>query len=79
MGFGLTKPDGAFYVFPSIENFGMKSLEFATKLLEQEQVAVVPGDAFSQRGEGYVRISYAYSMELLKEGLDRIERFVGSL
>lgn len=79
MGFGLTKPDGAFYVFPSIQRFGMNSLEFATKLLEQEQVAVVPGDAFSHLGEGYVRISYAYSMELLTEGLDRIERFVGSL
>lgn len=76
MGFDVVKPDGAFYVFPSIRNFNLNSFEFAAKLLEEQRVAVVPGDAFSPLGEGFVRISYAYSMEVLREGLDRIERFV---
>lgn len=79
MGFEAEKPDGAFYVFPSIGNFHMTSLEFATRLLESERVAVVPGDAFSEYGEGYLRISYAYSMEVLQEALDRMERFVKTL
>lgn len=76
MGFAVEKPDGAFYVFPSIRNFQMTSLQFATQLLETERVAVVPGDSFSEYGEGYVRISYAYAMDVLQEALDRIERFV---
>ncbi|GAX90859.1 aminotransferase A [Effusibacillus lacus] len=79
MGVEVVKPDGAFYVFPSIRNFGLKSFDFAAKLLEEQRVAVVPGDAFSPLGEGYIRISYAYSMEVLKEGLDRMERFVAGL
>ncbi|TDT61070.1 aminotransferase A [Fonticella tunisiensis] len=76
MGFEVERPEGAFYIFPSIQKFGMKSLDFALNLLEKCGVAVVPGDAFSEYGEGYVRISYAYSMEVLKEALDRIEGFV---
>ncbi|WP_018133011.1 aminotransferase A [Effusibacillus pohliae] len=79
MGFDVVKPDGAFYVFPSIKAFHMKSFDFAAKLLEEQRVAVVPGEAFSPLGEGYIRISYAYSMDVLREGLDRIEQFVRSL
>ncbi|WP_284638773.1 aminotransferase A [Paenibacillus silviterrae] len=76
MGFELTKPEGAFYLFPSIERFGIPSMEFATRLLEEHRVAVVPGDAFSVYGEGYIRISYAYAMDVLERGLDRLEAFV---
>jgi aminotransferase len=79
LGFEIIKPEGAFYLFPSIKKFNLSSFEFATKLLEKERVAVVPGDAFSQYGEGYIRISYAYSMETLECALDRLERFVRSL
>ena len=75
---GLTcfNPEGAFYVFPSIKKFGMTSDEFALKLLEEEKVAVVPGTAFGDCGEGYLRISYAYSLNDLKRALERMERFV---
>lgn len=76
MGLKVEKPNGAFYVFPSIKDFGMKSFDFATKLLEEENVAIVPGDAFSSYGDGYIRISYAYSHEILEEGLNRLERFL---
>lgn len=76
MGFELTKPEGAFYLFPSIKRFGIPSMEFATRLLEEHRVAVVPGDAFSVYGEGYIRISYAYAMDVLERGLDRLEAFV---
>lgn len=79
MGFDVVKPDGAFYIFPSIQRFNMISLEFATSLLEKERIAVVPGDAFSEYGEGYIRISYACSMETLEEALNRIQRFVSSI
>ena len=79
IGFDVVKPEGAFYVFPSIRKFGMTSIDFTMRLLERERVAVVPGDAFTPYGEGHVRISYAYSMERLKLALDRIERFVRSL
>jgi aminotransferase len=79
MGFDIVKPTGAFYLFPSIEKFGMSSSEFAVKLLEEARVAVVPGDAFSSLGEGYVRISYAYSMDTLEEALNRVEKFLFSL
>jgi aminotransferase len=70
------EPFGAFYVFPSIKRLGMTSDEFATKLLQEEKVAVVPGTAFGDCGEGFLRISYAYSIENLKIALERIERFV---
>jgi aminotransferase len=79
MGLPAVKPDGAFYLFPSIKKFNMPSFDFAVSLLEKEKVAVVPGDAFSVQGEGYIRISYAYSMEILEEGLDRLESFITSL
>ncbi|MCX7884775.1 MAG: aminotransferase A [Caloramator sp.] len=78
MGFDVNKPDGAFYIFPSIKKFNIKSFDFAIKLLESKRVAVVPGDAFSSYGEGYIRISYAYSMDTLKEALDRIEDFINT-
>lgn len=76
MGLEVFEPFGAFYVFPSIKQFGMTSDEFAEKLLEEEKVAVVPGTAFGICGEGFLRISYAYSVEDLKKALKRIERFV---
>ena len=76
IGFEVFEPFGAFYVFPSIQKFGMSSDEFATRLLEEEKVAVVPGTAFGACGEGFLRISYAYSIDNLKLALERIERFV---
>ena len=72
------KPEGAFYAFPSIEKSGLSSLEFASRLLKQEKVAVVPGTAFGRSGEGYVRISYATGFDKLKEAMGRIERFLSS-
>ncbi len=79
MGMECFEPYGAFYVFPSVKNFGMSSEEFATKLLEEEKVAIVPGTAFGNCGEGFMRISYAYSIQDLKKALDRIESFVSRL
>ena len=79
MGLPCFEPYGAFYVFPCIKEFGMTSEEFATRLLEEEKVAVVPGTAFGDCGEGYLRISYAYSIENLKIAIDRLERFVTRL
>jgi len=76
MGVDCFEPFGAFYVFPSIKKFGMSSDEFATKLLMEEKVAVVPGTAFGECGEGFLRISYAYSIDNLKIALERIQRFV---
>lgn len=73
------EPFGAFYVFPSIKRFGMTSEEFASKLLEEEKVAVVPGTAFGDCGEGFLRISYAYSLEDLKEALGRLGNFIKKL
>lgn len=79
MGLTCFEPEGAFYVFPSIKRFGIRSEEFATRLLMEEKVAVVPGTAFGDSGEGYLRISYAYSINQLKEALSRIENFVKRL
>ena len=79
MGLKCFEPYGAFYVFPSIKEFGMTSDEFATKLLESKKVAVVPGTAFGASGEGFVRISYAYSLEQLKMALDRMQEFITDL
>ncbi|MDD6207475.1 MAG: aminotransferase class I/II-fold pyridoxal phosphate-dependent enzyme [Clostridiales bacterium] len=76
MGLTCFEPFGAFYVFPSIRSTGMTSDEFANKLLEEEKVAVVPGTAFGECGEGFLRVSYAYSIEDLKIALERIKRFV---
>ncbi len=79
MGMECFEPYGAFYMFPCIREFGMTSEEFAERLLESEKVAVVPGTAFGACGEGFVRISYASSLENLKEALERIEHFIGKL
>lgn len=76
MGLGVEKPTGAFYLFPSIQSFGQSSFDFALDLVDKAGVAVVPGSAFSSYGEGYVRLSYAYSFETLKEGLDRMEQYI---
>ena len=73
------EPKGAFYIFPNISQFGMTSEEFATELLKKEKVAVVPGSAFGKCGEGFLRISYAYSMEELKEAFGRLENFINYL
>ena len=79
MGLECFEPYGAFYVFPSIKEFGMTSDEFATRLLQEEKVAVVPGTAFGDCGEGYLRISYAYSLENLKLALGRLSHFIRRL
>lgn len=79
MGLECFEPYGAFYVFPSIKEFGMTSDEFATRLLQEEKVAVVPGTAFGDCGEGYLRISYAYSLENLKLALGRLSNFIRRL
>lgn len=76
MGLSCFEPKGAFYVFPRISDLGMTSEEFCTKLLMEERVAVVPGTAFGESGEGFVRCSYAYSLQSLQEALRRIGRFV---
>ena len=76
MGLKCFEPFGAFYIFPSIKQFNMTSDEFATALLKEQKVAVVPGTAFGDSGEGFVRISYAYSLKRLKEALARIEAFL---
>ncbi len=79
MGLQCFEPFGAFYVFPSIKKFGLSSDEFATRLLMEEKVAIVPGTAFGACGEGFLRISYAYSLEDLKRALERLERFIKKL
>jgi aminotransferase len=79
MGLSCFEPFGAFYVFPSIQQFGMTSEEFATRLLQSKKVAVVPGTAFGDCGEGFLRISYAYSLDNLKEALDRLGVFLDEL
>ena len=79
MGLDCFEPYGAFYVFPCIKEFGMTSEEFAMRFLEEEKVAVVPGNAFGESGEGFLRISYAYSLENLKVAMDRFKRFVERL
>ena len=79
MGLPCFEPEGAFYVFPCIREFGMTSDEFATNLLKEEKVAIVPGTAFGNCGEGYLRISYAYSIESLKKALKRLENYVRRL
>lgn len=79
MGLSCFEPFGAFYVFPCIREFGMTSEEFATELLNAQKLAVVPGTAFGSCGEGFIRISYAYSLKNLKLAMDRMEAFVGEL
>lgn len=79
MGLKCFEPNGAFYAFPNIKRFGMTSEEFANRFLREEKVAVVPGTAFGACGEGFLRVSYAYSLKSLKEALGRMERFVKRL
>ena len=79
MGLQCFEPYGAFYVFPCIRQFGMTSDEFATRLLREEKLAVVPGTAFGDCGEGYIRISYAYSLEDLKKAMERLRRFIADI
>ena len=79
MGLECFEPNGAFYAFPNIKRFGMTSEEFANRFLREEKVAVVPGTAFGACGEGFLRVSYAYSLKSLKEALGRMERFVKRL
>ena len=79
MGLSCFEPKGAFYVFPSIQSTGLSSDEFCERLLYAKRVAVVPGTAFGDSGEGFVRISYAYSVSHLKQALDRIESFLQQL
>lgn len=76
MGLDCFEPLGAFYMFPSIQKFGMSSEEFCEKFLEQEHVAVIPGTAFGDSGEGFLRISYAYSLEHLRNAVQRMKRFI---
>ena len=78
LGLPCFEPRGAFYIFPYIGKYGMSSEEFATDLLEKEHVVVVPGTAFGESGEGFVRISYAYSLDALKEAIKRIEKYLSS-
>ena len=79
MGLPCFTPKGAFYVFPDIRKFGMTSEEFSLKLLKEKRVVVVPGSAFGESGEGFIRISYAYSIEDLKKALARVEEFIQTL
>jgi aminotransferase len=76
IGLETFMPDGAFYCFPNVKKLGFTSEEFAMKLLEESKVAVVPGDVFGKGGEGYIRCCYATSLELLKQALERIEKFI---
>ncbi|MCL6593916.1 MAG: aminotransferase class I/II-fold pyridoxal phosphate-dependent enzyme, partial [Alicyclobacillus sp.] len=79
MGCEVVPPEGTFYVFPSIRRWGMNAMEFATRLLQEEHVAVLPGSAFSRFGEGFLRLSLAVPDDLLEEALARMERFVRRL
>ena len=79
MGIDCHCPGGAFYVFPDIRRFGLSSKDFALGLLEAEQVAVVPGDAFGESGEGFLRCCYATGMDDLKAAMDAMERYIGTL
>lgn len=78
-GLSCTPPNGAFYAFVNIKETGMTSVEFCEKLLEKEGVVTAPGSAFGEQGEGYVRLSYATSMEQINRGMDRIQRFMESI
>ena len=79
LGIPCFEPFGAFYIFPNISQFGLSSEEFATRLIREHKVAVVPGSAFGQSGEGFVRVSYAYSIDELKQAFERIELFINEL
>lgn len=77
LGFELdAQPEGAFYIFPSIRKFTDNDFEFCVQLLEEAHLAIVPGSSFTDYGKGHVRISYAYDLEVLKEGMRRLEHFI---
>lgn len=76
MGLSVVEPEGAFYVYPSIKETGLSSMEFCSRLLQEQKVAVIPGNAFGSCGEGYIRCSYAYSQEMIAQCLERIAEFV---
>ena len=79
IGLSCFEPEGAFYVYPNISGFGMTSNEFCERLLREEKVAIVPGTAFGDCGEGFVRVSYCYSVDHLKEALKRTAEFIKEL
>ncbi len=79
IGISVFEPEGAFYVFPNVGKFGLSSEEFCTRLLKEENVAIVPGTAFGDSGEGFARISYAYSVDHIKTALEKMEKFVAKL
>ena len=79
LGLSCFDPRGAFYAFPSVKSTGFTSDEFAERLLKEEKVAVVPGTAFGEQGEGYLRCCYATSLPQIEEALERIKRFLGRL
>ena len=79
MGFDCFEPEGAFYIFPNVSMFARDGEDFVERLLDQEHVAVIPGNAFGAGGEGFARISYAYSIKHITQALERIEAFVKSL
>lgn len=79
IGFDCFKPEGAFYIFPSVKSTGLRSGEFCERLLLSQHVAVVPGDAFGESGDGFIRVSYSYSVAHIKEALERIRQFVKEL
>ena len=79
MGIDTFEPEGAFYIFPCVKKFGLSSEEFCQRLLQEERCAIVPGTAFGESGEGFARISYAYSTSHIKTALEKIERFIGRL
>ena len=79
MGLTCFEPEGAFYAFPCIKSTGLSSQEFCTRLLQSKKVAIVPGDAFGESGEGFVRVSYAYSLAHLNTALERIKEFLEEL
>ena len=79
MGLSCFEAKGAFYVFPCIKSTGLSSDEFCNRLLQEKHVAVIPGNAFGDSGEGFIRISYAYSLSRIEKALDRIEEFLKEL
>jgi aminotransferase len=79
LGIECHRPLGAFYAFPSVAKFGLKSKDFALKLLQEEKVAVVPGTAFGECGEGFVRCAYATNLDNIKEAMNRLKKFIGKL
>lgn len=79
IGIDCFEPKGAFYVFPSIEKFGLTSYNFCERLLFEEKVAIVPGDAFGESGEGFIRICYAYSVSHINKALEKLEKFIGKI